>query len=430
MNETLNSIPIDLQNFVITLLLSLLLGLSQRKHFQNKEGNWLLGTDRTHAIIGIMGYVFYIVQPDTLAIYLMGGVGLLILTGIYYIYKIQTKHGFGITSILITLLCYGIGPLVCIKQLWVSIMVTVSVLILNEMKESFIAFTKKMNNQEFINLAKFLMIAGVILPILPHEEIIDGLPLTPFNIWSTTVVISGFSYISYLLKKYVFNKSGILVSGILGGIYSSTATCVILSKKAKEAKENERGEYVTAIFGAISMMYLKYVVLLSFFNLEMIEKYCYLFFIMFGVSISVTIFYYHKAQKQQRQNQEEENLLPANEDNNPLELKIALVFALLFVIFTIITNYTIQQFGASGLRTLSLLVGVTDITPFILNLFQAKYAVAESLLILAAFQAMISNNIVKMLYAMLLSDFKIKKELLIGFGTICVINVALLFFTL
>jgi uncharacterized membrane protein (DUF4010 family) len=118
------------------------------------------------------------------------------------------------------------------------------------------------------------------------------------------------------------------------------------------------------------------------------------------------------------------------EDKNPLEFKIALVFALLFIIFTIITHYTLQQFGNSGLRTLSFLVGITDITPFVLNLFQAKYAVESSLLMIATFQAIISNNLVKMIYAIILSKNKITISILAGFGIIIAVNIALLFFIL
>ena len=435
MNTTL--LPAELTDFIIVLLLSLLIGLSLRKHFLKQEITHLFGSDRTYSLIGILGYVFYIIAPQTMLAYIFGGAGLLIMLGLYYNYKLHNQQGVGVTSLLIALFCYSIGPLVCTHKLWITIMVVVSVLILNEMKESFIKFTQKINDLEFINLAKFLIIAFVILPILPHNEIIPGIALTPYNIWLSTVVISGFSYISYLLKKYVFNKSGLIVSGLLGGLYSSTATTVILAKKAADASDQRRGEYTTAIFCAISTAYLKYVILLCCFNPTLLIQYWYLFIIMFIISLLTAAFFHFKQMKKgvsievEKEDEGKEGTgNETEEDKNPLEFKIALVFALLFIIFTIITHYTLQQFGNSGLRTLSFLVGITDITPFVLNLFQAKYAVESSLLMIATFQAIISNNLVKMIYAIILSKNKITISILAGFGIIIAVNIALLFFIL
>lgn len=113
------------------------------------------------------------------------------------------------------------------------------------------------------------------------------------------------------------------------------------------------------------------------------------------------------------------------EEKNPLEFKVAILFAILFVAFTLITQYALDFFGDSGLRILSIIVGVTDINPFIINLFQSPHNVSDTLLMLAAFQAIISNNVVKMLYGIFFSGRKITKQLMIGFGIICVINIAL-----
>ena len=421
-----NIFPKDLVNFAIVLAFSLLIGLSQRKHFLKQDITHIFGSDRTYSLIGILGYVMYILRPESMIPYIFGGVFLFVLTCLYYNHKLNSGLGVGATSSIINMLCYGLAPLTYEKDLWVVTSVVVSILILNEMKESFINFTKKINDEEFINLGKFLIIAGVILPTLPHKEIIEGYSISPYSIWLTTVVISGFSYISYLLKHYILNKSGLLVSGFLGGLYSSTATCVILAKKAEQAKENEKGQYVTATFCAISTLYIKYLVLLSVFNTELLSKYWYIFITMFFVGLAVAGFFHFKDKQHAKPEEEREE----DDDKNPLEFKVALLFALLFVIFTFLTSYTIQQFGDGGLRTLSIIVGISDITPFVLNLFQAEYAVSESLLMLATFQAIISNNIVKMVYGIVLSKNKIAKPLIAGFSVITAANVLLLLFTL
>ena len=90
-----------------------------------------------------------------------------------------------------------------------------------------------------ITLAKFLAISGIILPMLPNENLIPDINLTPYTVWLATVVVSGISYLSYLLRRYVFHESGILVSGIIGGLYSSTATISVLARKSRKAPAQE-----------------------------------------------------------------------------------------------------------------------------------------------------------------------------------------------
>ena len=415
--------PLDLKNFVLITLYSLVIGLSQRKLYLKEDGYNSFGSDRTFTLIGILGYILYLLDPITMRLYLCGGISIVVILAISYVHKIFMLKRFGITSIMIAFVTYGLAPLIYMKPLWVSVLIVVTVLILTEMKNKFIQFTKRMQDEEFINLAKFLIIWGVILPILPRTEIIEGLDLTPYSIWLATVVISGISYVSYLLKKYVFKDSGIIVSGILGGIYSSTATCVILAKKVLKA-ENNKFQYISAIFCAITMMYLKFMILLGIFNIDLLKKYCHIFLIMFTFSAIISVifyFYYRKKESTLDKISAEEY-----KESNPLEFKVALIFASLFIAFTLITHYTLQCFGDSGLMTLSVLVGVTDINPFLINLFQSNNNVGETILIQAAFQAIISNNVVKMLYCIFFSKKSILKPLILGFGAICITNIILL----
>jgi len=114
---------------------------------------------------------------------------------------------------------------------------------------------------------------------------------------------------------------------------------------------------------------------------------------------------------------------------NPLELRVALVFGLLYVVFSLLTQYTIQYFGHNGLNVLSYIVGVTDIDPFLLNMFQGKYAdITTAVISAATLQAMASNNILKTIYALILSDKAVKKYILAGFAIIIIANILLVFF--
>lgn len=428
MESITNIFSTDIINFAVVALMSLVIGLSQRKLYEkNSDILHTFGSDRTFTLIGILGYVLYVMGNGSLTPFLYGGATLSLLLSIAYAHKLFIRQRTGITSTMIALITYCIAPIIYVSSITLAILVVVTVLVLAEMKDKFTEFTKKMNDEEFINLAKFLIIAGVILPILPNNELIEGTGLTPYTIWLATVVISGISYISYLVKKYLFPNGGVIITGILGGIYSSTATCIILSKKAKD-HSGDLKEYIAAIFCAITMMYFKIFILLGIFNYNLMLKYWYLFAIMIVVSAVVAYFFYR--QKPKAGENGSDTKIEEEEEKNPLEFKVAILFAILFIAFTLVTTYALVYFGDSGLRILSIIVGVTDINPFIINLFQTQHNVSDALLILATFQAIISNNVVKMLYGIFFSGKKLLNDLCIGFGVICAFNILLLIIAL
>ncbi len=423
MQAFLNSIPKELINFLLVSVFSLLIGLSQRKLHQMVDEKHVFGTDRTFAFIGILGFILYVIEPSNHYFYAGGGMALVFLLGINYYLKLLTFQRFGLTTIMIALITYCLAPIVITQPSWLTLTIVVAVLILTELKDTFMIFTDKLDKEEFVTLAKFLVIIGIILPIIPNERIIPEISLTPYRIWLAVVVISSISYFSYLLRKFVFHDSGIIVSGILGGLYSSTATTVILSRKSKTSNEKDLNKYSAAIIFATAMMYLRIFIIILIFNASLFSRTMPYFIIMFLITTGIGIFLMYTKKKD-----EAEDTTQIVNDKNPLEFKVALIFTLLFIAFSFITYYTIKNFGTGGLNVLSVLVGVTDIDPFLINLFQGKYEVAETIIALATFQAIISNNFLKMIYSISFSEKTIRKKMIISFGIIIVINILLLFF--
>jgi len=238
-------VPVEMVNFLLVILFSLLIGLSIHRLNLNKESErFLFGTDRTFTFIGILGYLLYILDPVEYRLYILGAVILGVLFAINYFVKQLKYQLFGVTTIVIALITYALPPIVVTQPSWLYIMVVVAVLLFMEMKHNFAELAQKMKNDEMVTLAKFLAISGIILPILPNENLLPEINLTPYTVWLATVVVSGISYLSYLLKRYVFQESGTLVSGIIGGLYSSTATISVLARKGKETTGAEAEECV------------------------------------------------------------------------------------------------------------------------------------------------------------------------------------------
>lgn len=419
MEKLYNYLPQQLVTFILVTLFSLLIGLSQRRISLRIEGEITqFGTDRTFTFIGILGYLLYILDPEKMHLFMGGGLIIGLLLGIHYYVKQAKFHAFGVTTIITALLTYCIAPIVITQPSWFYVMVVVTVLLFIEMKRTFTEIVQHMQNDEMITLAKFLAISGIILPMLPKEALIPGLNLTPYTIWLATVVVSGISYLSYLLKQYVFRESGTLVSGIIGGLYSSTATISILARKCKRVQAHEIPEYVSAMLLAISMMFLRFMVLILIFSTSIfLDIYPYLL-IMSIVAASIGIYMHRKHAVKG----EHEVIEEPETESNPLEFKVALIFALLFVVFTFLTHYTLTYAGTGGLNILSFVAGLSDITPFILNLLQGGN-ISSTLVGACIMQAIISNIAVNMFYAIFFSSRRKEMQPYVWKGFLAVIGV-------
>ncbi len=415
------NIPTDLTNFILVALFSFLIGLEQRTHHANENTEFSFGTDRTFTLIGILGFILYIIEPKSLLPFLIGFIALVILLGIYYFKRISNQKDFGLTSIFTALTTYSLSPLVYNEPIWLVLLVAVTILVIVEIKEDLIKFSQKFDRNEFITLAKFIIIAGIILPLMSDKPISKAFNISPYKFWLTIVAVSSISYLSYLLKKFIFPKAGTFLTAILGGLYSSTATTLILARESK--KNADPNQTAGGIIAATAMMYLRLLILAFIFNLQVARKLTIYFAILILVSIPFILYYFLS------KNKSEKNYINIEAKKNPLEFKTALIFGLLFAFFAVLTHYIVSNYGKIGVNILSLIVGVTDIDPYILSLFQGENATLTiSTIVHATVIAAAANDLIKMIYAISLGNKKIHKKIIIAFSAIIIASIILLIF--
>lgn len=417
-------IPDELIKFLMVFVFSLLIGLEQRRHHMNEKEKKLFGTDRTFTFIGLFAYVLFIADPKTYVPFLTGLLVLALLLAIQYYQRIKLSKRFGLTSTILALLTYCFPILVFNEPVWLVLSFFVVLLTVTELKELFINLSKKASEEEFITLAKFIIFAGIILPLLPDAQISDKIPVSPYHLWLAVVVVSGISYASYLLKKFVFPDSGIFLTGILGGMYSSTATTVILARS--ESKIPAGTQTTRAIMIANGMMYLRILVLALLFNYNVARMLSIPFLVMFLVTLVLSWLALKKDTATPDASQDRQNY----SNKNPLEFRTAAIFGILFVVFALITNFVKTDYGSTGITTLAYVVGVTDIDPFLLNLLQQTGGISLTTIVLAIINATNSNNVLKMIYALTLSGKAIRKSLIVNFSVLIVsgILVSLVFY--
>jgi uncharacterized membrane protein (DUF4010 family) len=280
---------------------------------------------------------------------------------------------------------------------WVAITITVAAVLLLAGREKLHALARRVEIKEIVTAGEFLILTGIVLPLLPNHPVTTLTDVTPRHVWLALVVVCSFSYVSYLAQRYWAAAAGGLWMAALGGLYSSTATTVVLARQAKADPALKR-QAQAGITLATAIMYLRILAVVAIFNLALAHL---LALPLCGLSLAgfLICLLQYRLGKPAPGEPAQGTIQPAD-SRNPLELGAAAVFAALFVAVSIVSAAAKSQFGISGIYGLAAIVGVTDIDPFVLNLAQGGVAGVQSADLAAAILiASSSNNVLKALYA-------------------------------
>jgi uncharacterized membrane protein (DUF4010 family) len=299
-------------------------------------------------------------------------------------------------------LAYLLGPVVLTEPAWVAIGATVAGVLLLTAREELHSFARRVELSEIVNAGRFLLLTGFVLPLLPDTPVTDLTPITPRQVWLAVIAVCTVSYASYLLQRYLASRGAGLLVAVLGGLYSSTATTLVLARRVRDEPQALR-QAETGIILATAVMYLRLLIIIVVFNpplaLALTVKLLALSVLGFAMAMG-----WHRIGGPQARDEG-----PARAPNNPLELVTAATFAVLFVVVSIATSWATQRFGSVGIYALAAIVGVADIDPFVLNLARPEAAqITTNVAVDAILVATSSNNLVKAVYAVAYSGARMR----------------------
>jgi len=395
--EFYSGIPPLLLQFIMTVAFSFVVGLEFRSYHHNNNYKLHFGSTRTFVLIGLLGFILFTLDPSRL-LFASGLVLLGALLMIFY-WRLSEERLFSMFSTLFALLIYLIGPIASIFPNWFLVLFVVVLILLLGEKPLIHRISDQLANEEIVTLAKFLIISSVILPLLPDEQIAPMLPVTYYRVWLAVIIVSGFSYLSYLINSYIFKSRSMLITGLLGGLYSSTAATVVLARQAHDLDGFSARKVSSALIMATTMMYLRLLAIIFVFNHQVAEQ----LLLPFSFAIALSIMVIIALLTFKNNTPDTKNI---SEVKHPLELTTAILFALFFMLFAFLTQYVTSNFGGHGLKSLAIIVGFTDVDPFILSLLSGKFSVSNSDLVLAIILASGSNNLLKGAYALALARNK------------------------
>lgn len=387
-----------------------LIGLEREYSSINSESKSFAGI-RTFTFVVLLGFIAvlmnYLLSPWVYAGILMA---VIILIGISY-WITSAAGDIGGTTEFTALIAFFLGSLSFLGYIELSLVITVLVIVLLSAKVKFKYIVGKITQQEMYDLIRFIVAALLIFPFLPNVAMGPFDILNPKEIGSVILLISGLGFLGYLMMKFLGAHKGILITGILGGLVSSTMVTWVFAKKSKELPALSIN-CATAILAASSIMVLRVLLWVYIFNRSLLQGLILPVGIIFLGAIGITFYFY----KKQAKNQKMDDALPGNK---PLDMQGAITFGFIYTMILLLVSYTSEYFGNKGILISSVVAGLTDIDAITISVSKLAnvnltMGVAQNAILLAT----ISNTLVKIGIALYAGSKELRKHIYIGYGII------------
>ena len=342
----------------VALILGLLIGLQREIYYRRNNRKEFAGT-RTFALISLLGYLSAWLNtqiswflPTMLLIF-----GLLVITA--YGYKLFYSKAKGATSEIAALITFTLGVMVH-EGLWkYALFLAVILVTLLEFKSKFLLFEEHVAPEDSEAAILFLAMTFVILPLLPDKTVDPFGVFNPYQTWLMVVLVAGISFIGYIAIKILGTKRGVYLTGIFGGLVSSTAVSITLSK-LYALRQNYLKNYAGGIAIASTFMYLRVLFEASVFNFALAKK---LAIPYLGAAVIGLLYVFYLYRTSASHKVAEESI-----QNNPLALSEALKLGLLFGLILGSIGFFQERYGNAGVYIVSALSGLTDVDAITLSL--------------------------------------------------------------
>jgi len=234
----MNGQHLQLPGHAVALLAALAVGLviGLERGWQGREaaeGGRVAGL-RTFALVGLLGGVFALSGPWLLA---AGALGLALLAAVSYREGVRASRNLSVTSAVAQLLTFGLGAFAAGGAPVHAVSAAVVVAVLLDLRSTLHRWLQMLQHAELRAALQMLVLSAVVLPVLPDAGYGPFSALNPYRLWWAVVLIAGLSLSGHFAMRATGAHRGLLWTGLLGGLASSTAATLALARRLRERPE-------------------------------------------------------------------------------------------------------------------------------------------------------------------------------------------------
>ncbi len=350
-----------LQLFTVSLGIGLIMGLERERAEARTAGL------RSFALAALLGSLAGLLVHRGAGAWLLAanGVGLVALMIAADWRDLQREQNPGTTTGIALLLCHGLGALLWFAPSELVVALALGATALLYFKTELHGISRRISRNEWLSFLQFAAVAFVLLPLLPDSGYGPFEALNPYRIGLLVVLISGLSLASYAALKLLADRHAVTAVGLLGGVVSSTATTLAFARHARSSTVSRE---IAAL--VVTLANLVVIVRLALLAAVMAPRLLPLILPVLAVGLIAGSLVPLRDWLHLPRTLPE---LPLDV-KNPAELGPALGFALLFGTILVLTAWTQQAVGTSGMYVIAALSGLTDVDAISLSAMRLQQA--------------------------------------------------------
>lgn len=263
----------------------------------------------------------------------------------------------GTTTVVAALVCYLLGVLAGVGEPALAGALAIGVTALLYFKPEIEGVSTALKRHEQVSILQFLVVTFIVLPILPDRGYGPYAALNPRNIWLMVVLVSGIGLASYVALRAAGSRHGVLVTGILSGLLSSTAATVLYARRSRESAAMERLAFAVVPLANLVPL-ARIAVLAAVVAPALLADLAPLLGAALAAGLGAAVFFVRGVERGDA---------PVPESANPAEMGTALRFGALYAIVLLAAAWLADVAGHRGLYAAALAAGTVDIDPIVLS---------------------------------------------------------------
>jgi uncharacterized membrane protein (DUF4010 family) len=394
----------------------LLIGLERERSKPPEESRLaFLGGARTHPLLALVGGAAVLAAREVGVVAVaIPFAALVVLVALNYAGEVRRDVHRGITSEAAFLLSFLLGVLALTRgvleptqKIFAVASIAVVATFLLSSKPTLHPLVRRLSTEDVTGTLKFLIVAVVVLPLLPDRAFGPLDVLNPRQIGVLMVLISAISFAGYAAIRLLGARRGLGLTGVMGGLVSSTAVTLSMARRARERPEIEESAAL-AVMLASTVMFVRVFVIVAVVNPALRGDVLWPMGLGAAGGAAACLALWLRSGRARPGAQE-------IAFSNPFELTAALGFALLFAAILLGTKGAATYLGTAGTYAVGLVAGSTDVDAITLSM--AKLAadgggVSHRVAATTIFLGTASNTIVKGVMAWVAGGWRFGRRVL------------------
>jgi uncharacterized membrane protein (DUF4010 family) len=398
-------------DFAIAILLGALVGVEREKRkMEEQEPDHIAGL-RTFTLLALLGATAGFLSKTLSSPWILPAALLIVGAFIFAGYSVTARSsdgGKGLTTETAAIVVFLLGAMVMFGHRELAIALGVVTAAVLAYKQPLHGFVEKLGWDDVYAGLRLLIATFIALPLLPNHPIDPWGALNPYKLWLLVILISSLSLIGYVLTRWLGPARGTALTGLTGGLVSSTAVTLSFAREARESAQNTAA-LACGILLAWAVMFARVIVLVAAVNRKLLPEMVIPFVLMGLASGGYAAWLYFS-------DKSIDGKAPKGEVDveNPFSLTAAAKFAALFAVVLLAVKIVQEHFPPSGLYAVAALAGLTDVDAITLSMLEFAQSGEARVAVIAIVIASLSNTIVKCVMAFVLGGEGLGKKLLVA----------------